>query len=373
MNRPLAEHLSCGALVRTRALDRVRGVAIALACSLVFAPIAHADVEPSNDRLMTAEGPAGSTIVGQLGAGDPADVYLVYLQGGMAVTYKNTIAAANGCVVSWKLADPELDAGLGTKDAPLNSGAVVPGTLPRLYIYSVSREPGSCPGNVSYALNFTTPGAVKSGPVFGALTPAAEGFNSPGSVFGPLTAGVLYTGVTRTDSETDYLYFYTSAPGQQVSATVFSSSGSCFTTMTWWRESTPTTEIASTSTGTFDFNVVRYTSPAPEKIILRIDTCTGKEWGVRFDSAQPLATGPAVPAASPPPAPAPPPAQSTKNPSLCAAARKARSRALRAAAKTRRQIRHSRRGSKRRARLKRRLAAERKSAARARTQIALRC
>jgi hypothetical protein len=206
-------------------------LAFTVASTLGIAAPASAEDEPANDTLPGAEGPlltgthSGTIRNGQ----DAADWYYFYVQPQVELTIE---ASSDDCGEYHNLESTLYGRnGYGGGEGFLQSGTyspvayTTPPGLPQLYYYVVKcDDPESATAKAySFEVSTSPSQSLISGPVpFGAPVAVGEPNEFREQALGPLAGGITYQGVTGTENDEDWFYFYTK-PQQafEISATSF--------------------------------------------------------------------------------------------------------------------------------------------------------
>jgi hypothetical protein len=214
---------------RTHAIGRLNGCALAVAIVvlLVVSAVARADVEP-NDSVIDAQGPllSGGPWSGTV-AGSDMDVYVFYVAGPARVDVALT-ATSGSCVIGAVRNDPGFPVASGgadggqTRDLTLDTPA---GTS--RWFLQVNGGIDLCGGGDYQFTLASTGGRLVDGPVFSPSTAVTAGINDEDAPFGPLRSDVNYSGLLRSETEDDFLYFETPPGAQQVDVQVASANSGC--------------------------------------------------------------------------------------------------------------------------------------------------
>jgi hypothetical protein len=343
-----------------------------LALFLALAATAQADVEP-NDYIYNAEGPisGGTKISGTIAAGDLGDDYVFYVNGVQQIHL--TGPADNGCTYA-ELRD--------TDGHDLPSDFTTPTGVNRylVAVYYYDND-WSCSSSNGYAYSFQVDpaGAVVTGPGRLGITETAEPNEDIAHAWGALAAGTWYSQRLETCNDSDWFVVYT-APGVHqldIQATEVTRSSGCYADVQLRDANGESLDY--TSPEVEHIGHISYTSSDAQVLyVVRSTTdsdCVGDSSLIQVGPAD------AISATPPPPPPppmttseggdTPPPPASYGPTAVCLSARGQVSRWTRSVKRTKRQMRKAH-GSKRRA-LKRKLAAELRTLARARDRVTIRC
>lgn len=207
-------------------------VALAVALLLGVAAPAGAEDEPENDTLPGAEGPLRTgTHTGTIRSGqDEADWYYFYVQPQVELTIE---ASSEDCG-EYNNLESNLYGRNGynyNEEGYLQSGTydpiayTTPPGLPQLYYFVVKCDDPESTDSKDYSFEIgTSPSrSLISGPVpFGPPVGVSEPNEFREQAIGPLAGGITYQGVTGTDNDEDWFYFYTkSQQPLEISATSF--------------------------------------------------------------------------------------------------------------------------------------------------------
>lgn len=270
----------------------IRSVVIGVAAlSLIAVAPAQADPEPDN-WIWQARGPATSgSITGTLASNNDVDYYMFYAasQTQLSVT---SLPIGCGSSLGFGLYDTNGDylthrSASTTKNVSMNY--TTPSGTNRFFVrvYRISSL-SSCVGQ-TYRVNVGPTSALLAGPSMNSgSTPTGEPNETAEQAAGPLAADTIYSGVSETQNDQDWFYFYASG-AFQVEAT---ENAGCSSDFHLYDQDMD--YLGATYAGENRYRQFTYTPDSWRRFYIKVDgDCVGAGYRFSLGPASAIQSGPA--------------------------------------------------------------------------------